>query len=81
VEAARERGGRACGLGWGRRRGSSDGCEAAAAPLLWIGSRGWGRREGAVGRRGADSQGDAGEADSHAREKSTTKFLSPLHSF
>jgi hypothetical protein len=43
VEAARERGGRAFGLGWGRRRGSSDGGEATVVPLLWIGSRGWGK--------------------------------------
>jgi hypothetical protein len=35
----------------GRWRGSSDGGEAAA-PLPWIGSRGWGRREGAVGDGG-----------------------------
>jgi hypothetical protein len=51
VEAARERGRRACGLGWGRRRGSSDGGEAAAAPLLWIAWVG-GDAEGARGRRG-----------------------------
>jgi hypothetical protein len=42
---------------------------------------GGGRRRGSERATGADSRGDAGEADSRQTRKSRNKFLSPLHTF
>jgi hypothetical protein len=72
VEAARERGRGTCGLGWGRRRGSSNGGEAAAAPLLWIAWVG-GDAEGAGGRRG-QIHGVTRGRQIHARKKGLPSF-------
>jgi hypothetical protein len=72
VEAARERGGRACGLGWGRWRGGSDGVRRRRFLFCGLACVGGGRRRGSErATRGRFTRA----------VKRTTKFLSPLHSF